>query len=58
MSHIVLSRGVLGGGRGSDFRGGGTKGREFWEILGERVSGGGGYPFLDRTEIIFVQNDI
>jgi hypothetical protein len=35
----------------SNFGGGGTKDQEFWEILGERV--GGGYPFLDQTEIIF-----
>jgi hypothetical protein len=27
---------------------GGTKGREFWEILGERV---GANPFLDPTQI-------
>ena len=33
---IVRSRGGLGGV--SDFRVG-TKGREFWEILGERVGG-------------------
>jgi hypothetical protein len=49
---IVRSRGRLEGGSATS-RGGG-KGRTFWEILDVRVGGVGvgGYPFLDRTEII------